>query len=401
MLIGVLVLGVAIVAYNIGSRGAVAPTVEDLGTTTEKITEQPVAQPDVLKTETVNRPSVSSPGTNIPTQPSVGVSRAKEFVRPSGYLNIEKLTYRPNMNELLMSDLIGKKVILLDFWSMSCISCERAHPYLNMWYEKYRNLGLEVVGIHAPRFAFEKEKNNIAKTLSRMGVIYPNIMDNNFETWKAYGNKAWPYIYLVDIKGNIVYSKVGEGSMTDVEKKIQSLLNERAAYLKQNISATLPITSPSNAVVLGKVRTPEIYFGTTRNGTFLANAIAGKGGTQDITPPLDTSLKDKIYFSGSWNFTPEYAESRTLKSSITLGYGAGEVYIVAGSGEMSRVKVLLDGQPLGARAGKDVKTEGEESVMYIQDNRIYHVVSDKGGYGEHKLEIITDVGVQLYTVTFG
>ena len=148
---------------------------------------------------------------------------AKEIVNPSGYINTDKIT---------VSELIGKKVILIDFWTYSCINCQRTIPYLNSWYEKYGDKGLEIIGVHTPEFLFEQKYENVLAAVNKFGVKYPVVMDNNYSTWTAYGNLYWPHKYLIDIDGFIVYDHIGEGAYDEAEQKIQELLQERMWFLR-------------------------------------------------------------------------------------------------------------------------------------------------------------------------
>jgi thiol-disulfide isomerase/thioredoxin len=336
-------------------------------------------------------------------QKAAEYSRAKEFVRPVGYFNIDALALRPNMTDLTMHDLMGKYVVLVDFWTYSCINCQRTLPYLNMWYDKYKKDGLIVVGVHTPEFSFEKDKYNIQKSLEKFGVHYPVLMDNNYDTWRAYGNRYWPHEYLIDIDGYIVHEHIGEGGYAETEVQIQKLLTERAKRLGKTVSFTPSMEKPKGAVTPGKIRTPEIYLGVMRNKEFIENAIGGKIGVQDVSEAPTVLKNDRVYVFGSWDFATEYMSNKTQGSSIVLNYGAKDVYMVLHAPKTIRAKLLLDGNSLGAMSGKDVLTD-EKGASYVDvgDYRIYHLVSDPNGYSEHKLEIIiSQAGLEAYTFTFG
>ena len=141
--------------------------------------------------------------------------KAKEISSPDGFINTAPIT---------ISELIGEKVILIDFWTYSCINCQRTLPYLNAWYEKYKDSGLAIVGIHTPEFGFEKEYDNVLAAAKKFGVTYPVVLDNDYATWRAYSNRYWPRKYLIDIDGYIVYDHSGEGAYDQTERKIQELL---------------------------------------------------------------------------------------------------------------------------------------------------------------------------------
>ena len=161
------------------------------------------------------------------TSPSEGMDRekkekmfdvAKEITTPNGYINIDDIN---------IADAIGKKVILIDFWTYSCINCQRTTPFLNAWWDKYEDDGLLMIGIHTPEFEFEKDYNNVADAVKEFGIEFPVVLDNDFSTWRAYQNRYWPRKYLIDIDGFIVYDHIGEGGYDETEKKIQELLEER------------------------------------------------------------------------------------------------------------------------------------------------------------------------------
>src|SRR3989344_6519435 len=143
---------------------------------------------------------------------------AKEIVAPAGFINVDNVK---------IQDLIGKKVILVDFWTYSCINCQRTLPYLTSWYEKYKDQGLEIVGVHTPEFEFEKEYDNVVRATEQFGVTYPTVLDNDYGTWTAYKNRYWPHKYLIDIDGFIRYDHIGEGAYAETERVIQELLKEK------------------------------------------------------------------------------------------------------------------------------------------------------------------------------
>lgn len=147
-----------------------------------------------------------------------------EITNPSGFVNT-------NDQPIKIADYVGKQVILLDIITYSCINCQRTFPYVNAWYDKYKDEGLIVIGLHTPEFAFEKDKNNVENAMKEFGITFPVVLDNDYATWNALGNRFWPRKYLIDIHGNIVYDHIGEGAYEETENKIQELLKEREAVL--------------------------------------------------------------------------------------------------------------------------------------------------------------------------
>ncbi len=202
---------------------------------------------------------------------------AKEIAEPSGFVNVDNIT---------IASLVGKDVILVDFWTYSCINCERTIPYLNLWYSEYHDQGLEIIGVHTPEFQFEHDINNVRMAVQKFGIQYPVVLDNNYATWDSYGNQYWPEDYLIDIDGFIVYHHIGEGDYNETEAEIQDLLRERAGALGLNISISNTTSVPSDAVAVNfsEVGSPETYFGAARN-QYLANGNASVTGLQTLVIP--------------------------------------------------------------------------------------------------------------------
>lgn len=302
--------------------------------------------------------------------------QAKEIVNPSGFINA---------NPFGLKDLIGKKVILVDFWTYSCINCQRTMPYLNAWYEKYGDKGLEIVGIHSPEFEFEKDYDNVVRAVEKFGVSYPVVLDNDFSTWRAYGNRYWPRKYLIDIDGYVVYDHIGEGGYEETEEKIQELLRERTERLGA-VSETLGgSVFPPNAprVDASRIGSPEIYFGSARNA-FLGNGTP-LPSEQNFVFPEEREL-NVLYLEGRWKFTPEYAENAG-KAKIAFRYDSKDVYFVAEALDPVNIRIFRDGNFV--------------DEIQVSDSSLYTLV--KGvEYEEHLLEIEVDnAGLRAFTFTFG
>jgi len=318
--------------------------------------------------------------------------RAIELVAPSGFLNAEPFS---------LKELVGKKVILVDFWTYSCINCQRTTPYLNAWYEKYRDQGLEIVGVHTPEFDFEKKRENVAAAIAKFGIKYPVVQDNDYATWGAYDNHYWPHKYLIDIDGYIVYDHIGEGGYEETERKIQELLSERAAKLSLAQQVASGTVAPSGVIKVesGNVGSPEVYFGASRN-SLLGNGTPGTAGLQTLKSPSKVLL-NTLYLAGTWYFDGEFARAERAGNKIIFRYKAKNVYIVASADSETKVQVLRDGKPLGAEKGGDIKTEEGKSVLRIKEDHLYKLIEDTG-YGEHTLELIIESpGFRAFTFTFG
>lgn len=314
--------------------------------------------------------------------------RAPEIQNPAGYVNTDG-------KPITIGEFKGKKVVLLDIWTYSCINCQRTIPYLKAWDEKYRDQGLQIIGIHTPEFAFEQDISNVEWAVQQFGIKYPTVLDNDYATWRALGNNYWPRKYLVDIDGYIVYDHIGEGSYEETEAAIQRALMERAMLVGDQQPDETIVAAGIQQANLSGVRSPEIYFGSHRNDR-LGNGLPGDSGSRDFSAPESPS-RNVLYLDGRWNIMPEYAETER-PGGILFKYSAKDVYMVASSKEPVRMRVLRDGEPVGAFGGEDVDADG---YVTVQENRLYKLVHDENA-GEHILQLeIEGPGFQAYTFTFG
>lgn len=314
---------------------------------------------------------------------------AKELISPDGFINTDSIT---------IQELIGKKVIIVDFWTYSCINCQRTMPYINEWYSKYRDEGLEIIGVHTPEFEFEKEYNNVQDAVDEFGIEYPVVLDNNYLTWSNYKNRYWPRKYIIDIDGYIVYDHIGEGGYEETEKVIQQLLKERKEKLDLDQEISSGIIEPENVQVVDvtKRRSPEIYFGASRNSYF-GNGKQNMIGLQNLSEP--SKIKDDtLYLVGDWKIEEEYATNQSNEAKIIFKYKGDKVFMVAKAQSPVKARLLIDGQPIGKFGGQDVVN----GVVTFQKDRLYKVVDDPADYGTHTLEIIVqEAGLEVFTFTFG
>lgn len=317
--------------------------------------------------------------------------RYREIAKPAGYLNTAPLT---------IGSLVGKKIILVDFLTYSCINCIRTFPYLNAWYDKYQAQGFEIIGIHTPEFAFEHKIENVREALKKYGIKFPVVLDNDYGTWNAYGNNYWPRKYLIDIDGYVVYDHIGEGGYDETEEKIQALLREKKMRDQQPV-ATVPGGTVVTGTPIGDVNSPETYFGSERN-EYLVNGKQYTSGTQTFVLPKNLS-RNTLALSGTWNFESEFAESKTADASIVYRYSAPSVFFVASAAQEIAVKILRDGKPLTPDiAGDDIYFKNGESFFNVKEDRLYSIVRDVKDGTEHLLQmIITLPGLKAYTFTFG
>lgn len=315
---------------------------------------------------------------------------AKEITNPSGFVNADNIS---------LADLIGKKVILLDFWTYSCINCQRTFPYIKSWWEKYKDKGLVIIGIHTPEFAFEKEYENVRRAVERFGIRYPVVLDNDHGTWDAYQNRYWPRKYLIDIDGFVVYDHIGEGGYEETEKKIQETLEERMRVLGIQDQFDKNIVKPADVpdIDFAQVESPETYFGAARN-VYLGNGKSQVRGAQTLREP-DEIKKNTLYVVGDWQFEDEFAENKSHKAKIIFRYHAKDVYLVMSSKSGVKIKILKDGKPPVESEGSDVAPNSGEG--FVKEDRLYKLIHD-ADYGEHTLEIIIeDPGVRVFAFTFG
>lgn len=320
--------------------------------------------------------------------------RAKEFVSPDGFINAEPFP---------LQDLVGKKVILLDFWTYSCINCQRTFPYLRAWHERYKDEGLVIIGVHSPEFAFEKKYENVLAAVKKWGIPFPIVLDNDHKNLRSYDTVYWPTKYLIDIDGFIVYKHIGEGGYQETEQKIRQLLDERRRALGSKELASLGLPgSLKDAVEVEflKIGTPEIYLGSSMSRGHFGN-LEGLPLGKTIAYALPHRIKaNEVYIEGIWHNDADHLELMGGKGKIVLAYRARAVNIVAGAvGEGARMRIRLDGKPLDARSrGRDVNADGIAEVGAFD---LYNIVASDE-YAAHTLEIeVEGAGFSAYAFTFG
>ncbi|MDD5050132.1 MAG: cytochrome c biogenesis protein DipZ [Candidatus Pacebacteria bacterium] len=303
---------------------------------------------------------------------------APELVSPDGYINT-------GGKPITLASLRGR-VVLLDIWTYSCINCQRTLPYIKDWYAKYKDQGLEIIGVHTPEFAFEKVLKNVEDAVARFGIKYPVILDSEYKTWNAYGNQYWPRKYLIDIDGFVVYDHIGEGNYDETEKAIQKALLERSKRLGTEVKMGDVTESPAGEInsTLSKIASPETYFGSARN-EYLANGNSGVSGLQTFTLPQSVA-SNKLYLGGKWNIQDEFAQNFG-GGEILFKYNSKNVYMVASSDVGADIEIWQDGKLL--------------NTVHIKENRLYTLIEGKD-YSQHILDIkIKSPGIKAFTFTFG
>ena len=287
--------------------------------------------------------------------------QAPEFTGITKWLNTDD-------KPLTMKGLKGK-VVLIDFWTYTCINCIRTLPYVTGWYEKYKDQGFVVVGVHTPEFEFEKNTKNVENAIKQYTINYPVAQDNDYATWNAYSNRYWPAHYLIDAEGRVRHTHFGEGEYEETEKKIQELLKEAGKTTDGSVLKEQDAMPRSR-------RTPETYLGSNR-----------------------AEPNDYLSLSNDWETFPEYISS-AAGSKLTITFTASKVFLViTPPAAGATATVFLDGKPIPQTvAGADIKN----ATLMLDVARLYELVDLKGKQGEHKLELrFTEPGVQLFAFTFG
>lgn len=290
-----------------------------------------------------------------------------------------------NTEPLTMQDLKGK-VVLIDFWTYSCINCVRTLPYITDWDKKYREHGLVMIGVHSPEFEFEKKLENVQDAIAEHRIQYPVALDNQFTTWLNYKNRYWPAHYLIDKQGNVVYTHFGEGKYAVTENNIRYLLG-----IKGKAEA---VAAPPR--MAGK--TPETYLGYARTKNFSSTPpLTHDAPTQYRFP---SSLADHAWaLNGKWNVQSEKTVAAEKNAALRLNFKARKVFLVMGTatGKAIQATLSLNGKPVGGNGGKDTA----DGTVTIQRNTLYELIDQKD-FQNGLLEIKAGApGLEVYAFTFG
>jgi cytochrome c biogenesis protein CcdA/thiol-disulfide isomerase/thioredoxin len=292
----------------------------------------------------------------------------------------------PGDRPLTLARLRGR-VVLVDFWTYTCINCLRTLPYVKAWDRRYRKAGLTVVGVHTPEFPFEREASNVSRAVRDDGIHYPVAQDNEYATWNAYGNQYWPAKYLIDARGRLRYVHFGEGDYDTTEAAIRSLLAEAG---DQRLGSTTHVRAQAPSV---DTRTPETYLGSGRAERFVTPVSTGVhdyGALPGSLPP------DHLAYGGRWTILSDGATAG-IGAQLALDFTARRVFLVLGSRGTRPLQVLLDGRRISPEfAGADVRN----GVASIGPQRLYRLV-DLPAVGHHRLRLRFASGISGYAFTFG
>jgi thiol-disulfide isomerase/thioredoxin len=305
-----------------------------------------------------------------------------------------------NSKPLTMKELRGK-VVLVDFWEYTCINCLRTLPYLKTWNKRYKKYGLVIVGVHTPEFKSSSIPANVKAAVKRLGVTWPVLLDNNYQTWNAYQNRWWPREILIDRKGRIRYNHIGEGHYDRTERMIQKLLAEGGKAPDIKVMAPVRKTDVPGAACY--LTTPETYIGSNR-GTLSNPRYLGEGTHFYAALGADQIKDGKPALQGRWSTFGEYCQSKSAFSKLLLRYHAAGCYVVADAGPThtsATMQVLLDGKPVPPKLrGEDIQVEKGKTVVKLGRTRLYRLV---GGnvFGRHVVELDAPEGARFYSFTFG
>ncbi len=300
----------------------------------------------------------------------------------------------------LTTEQLRGKVVLIDFWTYSCINCIRTVPYTRAWAEKYKDQGLVVIGVHSPEFAFEKKVDNVKQAIDDFDIGYPVAIDNDFKVWRAFQNNYWPAAYLIDAKGQLRYHHFGEGNYDTTEKAIQDLLAEAGSQVADR-AITVPDAQGAQAAPdLNYIGSGETYVGYQR-----ASAFVSPEGLQPDTAQDYTRAEPRLNqwgLSGNWTVGPEEAVLNQPGGGLTYRFSARDLHLVLGpdaDGKPVRFQVTVDGKAPATSHGADTDADGNGTVT---DTRLYQLVRQAGDVAERTFEIrFLDPGAKAFVFTFG
>ena len=318
-----------------------------------------------------------------------GYKKAPDLVGISGYIN--------TLPEELQTK-IKNNVVLYDIWTYTCINCIRTLPFITAWDEKYSDQGLLIIGIHSPEFEFEKDIENVKTAVSKYGIKYPVVLDNDKKTWKAFENNYWPRKYIADYEGYIRYDHIGEGGYQETEKVIQDLLKERAESLGVKAASAEPLVDIAE-FEHSWLRTPELYFGYQfAQGRNQLGNQEGFRPNSDVTYSIPESLNQhSFYLDGTWTNLEGSMKLVSDSGSIVLPYSGKEVNIVTAN--KADLQIFIDGKIISSLiAGNDVDDNG---IVHVDGAGLYNIVNSEKSE-QHTIKIqVNNPGFEIFTFTFG
>ena len=335
-----------------------------------------------------------------PAQPKRIVLNQTIDISDSAQPDLSGATAWINSPPLTLASLRGK-VVLVDFWTYSCINCLRTLPYIKAWNEKYKDSGLVIIGVHTPEFPFEKDESNVRKAVKDLGILYPVPMDNNYKIWRSFNNEYWPADYFIDATGNIRFHHFGEGAYEESEQWIRTLLKEANHAPIPEAVTKIAASGTEAAPDSDDVQSPETYVGYAR-----AQDFASPGGLNQDDPQVyrtPSALKlNQWAFDGQWKDEDQLATSLAADTGISFHFHARDLHLVLGpatDGKPVHFRVTLDGHAPGADHGVDTDADG---YGVVTEDRLYQLIRQQGNIHDRTFRIEFLVpGVRAYSFTFG
>jgi cytochrome c biogenesis protein CcdA/thiol-disulfide isomerase/thioredoxin len=305
-----------------------------------------------------------------------------------------------NSPELTPASLHGK-VVLVDFWTYSCINCLRTLPYLKAWNEKYKNSGLVVIGVHTPEFPFEKDEANVRKAVHDLGITYPVVMDNDYRIWRAFDNEYWPAHFFIDATGHVRFHHFGEGGYDEAENWIRDLLKEANGQPPPQIATKIAASGAEAASDSSTVKSPETYIGYERAKNFASPNGFSEDEAQAYQTPGTLTL-NQWALAGTWKDERQIATLISPTGSIEYRFHARDLHLVLGpakGGKPIRFRITIDGKAPGADHGVDTDANGNGVV---NENRLYQLIRQQGAVQDRTFRIeFLGPGVEAFAFTFG
>ena len=382
------ILGVAVLA----AVAAVA-----LGLDRGVLTRLSLASTSGLEQRLVDR---FHPVKKIVVNQTIDVSGGDSETTPSVFPDLSGATVWMNSPPLTPASLRGK-VVLVDFWTYSCINCLRTLPYIKAWNEQYKNSGLVIIGVHTPEFPFEKDEANVRKAVKDLGITYPVAMDNDYRIWRAFNNEYWPADYFIDATGRIRFHHFGEGAYDESEQWIRTLLAEANNTPLPQSANQIAASGTEAASDADDVQSPETYIGYARAQNFASLEGINQDDPQVYRTPSELKL-NQWAFAGKWKDEDQVATSVDPGASISFRFHARDLHLVLGpgrDGKPVRFRVTLDGQAPGADHGMDTDADG---YGVVTEDRLYQLVRQRSSIHDRTFRIEFLVpGVRAYSFTFG
>jgi thiol-disulfide isomerase/thioredoxin len=339
----------------------------------------------------INPAAAQAPWSAISNLFSGGQSELASLARADEWINATPLT----------APALRGKVVLIDFWTYTCINWLRTLPYVRAWADTYRDQGLVVIGVHAPEFSFEKDLNNVRRAVKDLNVTHPVAVDNDHAIWQAFRNQYWPALYFVDAKGRVRDHHFGEGSYERSERMIQNLLAEAGAGAINRDPAQIEGRGIEAAADWASLKSGENYLGYQRTQSFASPGGAMPDKPRVYAPPSRLRLNDWA-LSGDWTVKNEASVLNKPNGRIVYRFQARDVHLVMGpavAGTSVPFRVSIDGEPLGAAHGIDVDEQGNGTVI---GQRLYQLVRQPRPIADRQLDIeFLGPGVEAYAFTFG